>query len=307
MIELIAEPQIIKTWEQFVKENPSYSIALDGYVSGPPMYDDKGPKLNLNHHEGIYRLATRSVSAQAYLSIKVGLIDKFRENNEERVNIYVNDPDQDVCLAVWLLRNYKKISKPREEPLVERLVEIEDKLDTTAGTYPINPESDIMKKIAWVFKPYTDARFAGNLEKMNSIDMKNLIDKVSNRIDYYFSGKCEKLEPDTRYEKVYKGKNWIMVNEIGAHARTKLFWDGVKAFVSVKERQDGNYNYILGKMSPFIPFPIEMFYKELNTIEGLLNDIDRWGGSDTIGGSPRQKGSRIKPKELRKLIDTLIR
>ena len=44
MIQLIAEPRVVKTWNQFIKESPPYSIALDGYVSGAPNYQSSGPR-----------------------------------------------------------------------------------------------------------------------------------------------------------------------------------------------------------------------------------------------------------------------
>ena len=38
----------------------------------------------------------------------------------------------------------------------------------------------------------------------------------------------------------------------------------------------------------------------------IVTSGNMWGGSDTIGGSPRQTGSRLKPEELQKIInDTL--
>jgi hypothetical protein len=43
--------------------------------------------------------------------------------------------------------------------------------------------------------------------------------------------------------------------------------------------------------------------EQLNQAEGLGGALDRWGGGDTIGGSPRVKGSALAPAEVEKLIN----
>gem|GEM_PF-6274584 len=40
-ITLDVEPGVTKTWDAFCRESPPYSIALDGYVNGPPAYDQR--------------------------------------------------------------------------------------------------------------------------------------------------------------------------------------------------------------------------------------------------------------------------
>ena len=304
MIKLIVEPRVTKSWNEFIKQIPSYSIALDGYVKGPTNYQPKGPRLNVNHHEGIDRLSTRSSSAQIYILIKQGLLKRFKEDNDLKLNIYINHPDQDVCLAIWLLLNHKRIIK-KNEYLIENLVNIEDKLDITGGAYPFDENSDIIKEIAWVFEPYTRARSFGKLDNANNNEIKQLIRSILTRIDKHCGGKSEKINLDARYKIIYSNKNWYMVDEIGAYARMRLVKDGIKAFVSVKKRFDGNYNYVLLKTNPFILFPINEMYHKLNKIE--KNKIEKWGGGDIIGGSPRITGSKIKPEEMIEIINKLFK
>jgi hypothetical protein len=59
-------------------------------------------------------------------------------------------------------------------------------------------------------------------------------------------------------------------------------------------------------MSPFVDFPHTEILDKLNEIEGRASSKDRWGGSDTIGGSPRQSGSEIKPRDLEQIVNELI-
>jgi len=310
MIDLIVEPRAVKTWEQFCRENPAYSIALDGYVTGAPKFDENGPYLNLNHHENVDRLATRSTCSQAYMHIKQYLFDKFRKNNEPIAQVYINDPDQDTSLAVWLLKNHSIIEKQNglsiKKLLIEKLVDAEDKLDVTAGAYPFS-DIDILERITWIFQPYTDARTAGKISSMNADEMKGIVDECCFRVDSYTEGKANTVKLDCRYETIGGGENWAMIKETGANARVKLFGDGIRAFISlIGKKDESNYAYTIGKISPFVPFPIEKLYAELNKIEGIDGN-DKWGGSSIIGGSPRQRGSRIPPKELENIINGLLK
>src|SRR3989338_10976306 len=139
MISLHVEPRKVLKWEQFVKEKPAFSIALDGYVRGKPHFDPQGPYANFNHHEDVDRLGTRATCAQVSVAIKQGLFETFQQQNEPHANVYVNDPDQDTCLAVWLLQNAERLTGQKSEPLIKRLIAVEDFLDVTAGAYPFNP------------------------------------------------------------------------------------------------------------------------------------------------------------------------
>jgi len=69
-------------WEDFINSKPNFSIALDGYVKGPPRFSIQGPYANFNHHEGVARIATRSTCAQVYFYIRLGLLDTFQKKGE---------------------------------------------------------------------------------------------------------------------------------------------------------------------------------------------------------------------------------
>ncbi|MEK6835108.1 MAG: hypothetical protein AABX61_02490 [Nanoarchaeota archaeon] len=302
MINLNIEPRIEKSWKRFIRENPPYSIALDGYVRDKPRFTPKGPYANFDHHYGVNRLSTRSTTGQTYNAIKLGLLTRFRDEKGVKINLNVNDCDQDVCPAVWLFYNHDRIELNKSEPLITRLVGVVDLLDSSGGVYPISPSTKIMKEIGWIFEPYTDARFKGRVKNMNANEMKIIIDSVCDRISRYTIGKGEQIELDTRYEKIFSENNWAVIREIGQHARSRLLMDGIEAFASVLE-VDGKFFYSIGRLSQLIDFPIEILYKKLNMIERCdESSSNRWGGSDLIGGSPRLTGSKIPPKDLVDLI-----
>jgi len=267
-----------------------------------------GPYANFNHHEEVDRLATRSTSGQVHLAIKQGLMDSFRPNGRVEGNIYVNDPDQDTCTAYWLLKNYERIEGKKSEPLINRLVHAEDLQDCTAGAYPFDPLSKLMRELAWVYEPYTNARVSNRVQKMDEYEMRSVMEAVSGRISKHVLGQGEEVTPDLRYERIGGGNNWAMVKEIGAQARTKLFADGIKAFVAVRDNNNGTYIYSIGRMSPYIPFPVDELPDYLNKIEGISADAtDKWGGGNTIIGSPRKAGSKQLPTELEKNINDYLK
>lgn len=307
MIELHVEPRVVKSWEQFQREAPGGSLGLDGYVAGPPRFAPEGPHANLNHHEGVDRLATRSSAAQVLLMVKQGLFDAFRKDDAPFARVYVNDADQDTSLAVWLLRNQERISGVRSEPLLSRLVFCSDMMDATAGAYPFPPDSQIVRELGWIYEPYEQARLSGHLLVMSAGEMEGLLDAVGARIDAYALGKGGTVALDTRYQVLHRGRGWAMVRELGAQARTRLFQDGLKAFVAVRDGPDGAFVYSIGRMSPFVAFPLDELYEALNTAEGIeVDDLDRWGGGNTIGGSPRQRGSRLDPEALAACIEAVL-
>lgn len=61
---------------------------------------------NFNHHEGVVRLATASTSEQVLIALKTGFSDTFRLDD---LNMYINDPDQDTALALWILINHDRL------------------------------------------------------------------------------------------------------------------------------------------------------------------------------------------------------
>jgi hypothetical protein len=303
MIELIVRPREVIKWKEFL-ELPGYAIALDGFVYGPTMFSKKGPHLNLNHHEEVDRPSTRSTCAQVMVAAKTGLCRNFKKNGEFFAQVYVNDPDQDTAMAVWLLRNHERISGFRSEPLINRLVFANDMLDATAGSYPFDPDSKVYGDMAWIFKPYTEARLSGHLKNMNSGEMEAVIDAIGKRIDDYTLGRGKQCQLDNRYERLIEGDGWALVREIGSDARTRMIMDGVYSFVSLRVAEDGANIYSIGSLSPFEDFPLDVFYPALNEAEGILpEETDRWGGGNTIGGSPRNRGSNLAPEEVAKIIN----
>lgn len=300
-VELHVEPRVPPlTREEFCRTKPPNSIALDGYVYGGPWFEHKGPYVSFNHHEEVDRLATRATCGQVLMAIRQGLFSTFIPVGRNKLHLWVNDCDEDVCLSTFLLR-HGFLSKNVSNPALNRIVFMEDAMDTTAGSYPFPPD----EKLAWVFDTYRKFRLAGGLERKDPNEYLGIIEDTENRIMQYIVGNAGRVEIDTSYEVLHEGKGWVLIQETGSHAKTGVFGDGYQAYISVRKRPNGRYTYSIGKVA-FYDLDMELLFKNLNTKEKTLNCPDRWGGGNTVGGSPRVSGSSQTPEEVAQVfLETL--
>jgi len=292
------------TWDQFCKNTEPYSLALDGFVCDGPQYDFSGPRVNFNHHENCDRLATRSTCAQVLMAIRQGMFKLFRDPSGPKADVYVNDCDEDVCLSWFLLKNSYLVAGAMN-PLINRLVTMEDALDCTAGAYPYPGDLPVLQELAWIFEPYRLFRINGGIERKINSQFQSVITDVENRILKHITGTGSSVPFDCRYDTLGGGPGWSLVKEIGAQARNGMFSDGIQSYISVRERPDNKWTYTIGKLSSFIPFNLQFLYDELNKIDS--NGSDRWGGSNTVGGSPRVGGSKLSPSDLQNILNSLIK
>lgn len=293
------------SWDHFLKSAPKFGVALDGYVHEGPRFDNSKVVVNFNHHEGVDRLATRATCAQVLMAIRQGMFYKFRDMfGSPCARVFVNDCDEDVCTSWFLLNNHHLVDSTMN-PIINRLVAMEDALDSTAGAYPFPADLPALKELAWVFEPYRQFRMSGGLDKRNADAYRSIITDVENRILQHVAGRGKSISfLDTRYELIGGGDGWSMVKEVGPYARTAMFGDGIKAYVSVRERSDGRYTYTIGKLSPFIPLDLLSLTEALNREDDIVGE-DKWGGGNNIMGSPRSRGSSFKPDKLSEIIKGL--
>ena len=305
-IDLNIEPRKVYRWSDFKKQKPSYSIALDGFVDSATRRDTGGPYANFDHHSRVDRLATRSTSEQVHIEIKLGLFDTFRKDGVPEAHVYVNDPDEDTCLAWWLLKNYEQV-KNFADPRINRLVYCEDRLDCTAGAYPFG-DTSMRRKMAWIFQPYNEARFNGRVAQMEEGEMRSIIESVEARISSHIIGEGAELRLEGHYEKIGGGPGWTLTKETGPASRMAMYNDGISAFAAlVAEKPDGSFVYTLGRRSVWTPFNLQKLYSRLNEEEpNIISDSNKWGGSDTIGGSPRDTASKLSPKKLQEIINAIL-
>jgi hypothetical protein len=281
------------SWDQFCKSTPPFSIAVDGYVRDVSLFDASAPRANFDHHslnendstkrgfpgKRIDRLITRATCGQMYIAIRTGLLQCFRDEGGVHAELYTLDGDQDVCTTWHLLKHSEQIER-EYNPRLNRLVTLEDHLDCFGGAYPLPIDLPDLQELAWVFEPYTKFRLSGGVDRKNGDEFVSMIQETEHRICLY------------------------VMNEEGAQARTAMVADGIRAFISVRERGDGRYTYTVARTAPFVRFSVPAILAALNAAEGCT--IDCWGGSDTIGGSPHVAGSKLSPQEVKDIVDHVL-
>lgn len=312
IINLIIQPRKSISWEEFLNSTSGPSIALDGYVNDAPNYSESTKHVNFDHHHDVVREATMATAEQVLMAVKGGLFESFTDSSGKPfANVYINDCDQDTCLAIFILENHKLFEGVQTVPNFNRLLNIDSKLDITGGAYPMNLRDELVQMHEWVMEPYSKLRASGGLAIANEQVMLNCVESINARIMQFIMGESGKIDLDIRHDILQTSKSLkglFLVREIGGNsARYHLFSKGMNAFVSVvAKREDGKYVYSIGRKSRYIPFPVQKFYVLLNKAEGLTRE-NGWGGSDIIGGSSRQLGSSLEPEAVFEIIENEIR
>lgn len=294
-------------WEEFTQQAPQSSVALDGVVLGGPRYDENKLHLNLDHHDGVVREATMATCMQALYAIKGGMMKRFLSGSKDgKVHIFMNDTDQDSTLAYLLLAHSEQFEGIASNPLVNRLLELTNRADITGGGFPMKINDQVVKQRNWLFQPYTGLRKSGKLAQANAEMLRDNLEAMERRFEKFLMGQSEEIDSDTRHEILYKSPfGWWLVDEIGGtDAREYLFSQGMDAFLSiVATRPDGARVITAGRRSRYVPYPVRELYGVYNEAEGLPADKG-WNGSDIVGGSSRQFGSKLTNPRLIELTDT---
>jgi hypothetical protein len=296
MIELEVRLGPGVTREEFIATHPPFSIALDGYVRSEPFLEMRadGPLRNFNHHEAVDRSCTTATCEQARRGVLLGLYDLFRDARGRRAKLWVNDCDQDVCLSTWILINPDRAA----EPLVRKLTQIEDLLDSSSGTFPLPHERDLLAELRWVFEPYTRAR--PRLVALTADDMRQVIADVHLRVDQFAVGRADRLVLEGDYRRL-GGDEWWLVEVDRLQARERMVAAGVRAAVEITGKHGECWMYSVWRRSEYIVwFPIRDILAALSARE------PGWGGADNVGGSPRPHGSKLAPAEVEAIVSEVV-
>jgi hypothetical protein len=303
MIELHVRPGPGLAREAFVAGHPPFAIALDGYVAGEPFLELRagGPYRNFNHHEAVDRSCMTATCEQARRAVLLGLYELFSSDGARTAALYVNDCDQDVCLSTWILMNPDRAA----EPLVRQLAQIEDLLDSSSGTFPMPHERDLLAEVRWVFEPYARAR--PRLAGLSAAEMRAVIEDVHRRIEDFVIGRAGRCALEGEYRRIGGGE-WWMVEVDRPQARERMVAAGVRAAVEITARHGGRTSYSVWRRSEYVWwFPVREILDALNAAEGIgPGDPHRWGGAETVGGSPRGLGSRLRPGEVELVVDAVV-
>ncbi len=303
-IDLVVRPGPAVTRQQFLTTHPPFAIALDGYVFGEPWLEltPDGPYRNFNHHEAVDRSCTSATCEQARRAVLLGLYELFRTDGARHATLYVNDCDQDVCLATWVLMNPDRAT----EPLVRVISQIVDLLDMSAGVFPMPHERDLLGQVRWVFEPYARAR--PQLLAMPAAGLEQVIVDVHHRLDAFVLGRAEVLPLVGEFTALGGGDGWVLAQVTHQSARERMVASGVRAAVELFGRAGERYLYTLWRRSEYVVnFPLKDLLAALNVVEGFAPvDREGWGGAETVGGSPRGRGSSLSPAQVEVIVNRVI-
>ena len=285
--------------ESLLSELPEYSIALDGRVQGPEI-DSENNRYSFDHHSKCLRFCTTSACMQTRDAIALGL-------EPHKYTIYINDVDMDVCMSIWCLKNPDKCSDPR----IKQLIDAVGHSDMHCGAINLN---GMTKTVEWVSAPHTDSIRSGDYHMLSPNGLLTVMESILHRIDKYFAGEaateiaCQYLHGE--YSIKRNENSWVLVESNDPHVYSTLYRAGFDRIVLVKPQECSNV-VSLAKRSDFIEgFPIDIMYLSLNKIEPLFGGNPGWGGSSSVGGSPRNddgSGTRIPIKVITQVIDAHVK
>ena len=307
--EFVIVPGAEVPWDDFVLNHPAGSIALDGYVPGKSDFEPVGPYATLDHHKDVGRFSTASTAQQLLICLRNGLRQSFHdEHGNFTATAFANHADEDIFVAKYLLDHADELSGPvtTDQLPLEHFVHVAGVMDATAGAYPYPVDFDDMQIMAWIFEEYNVAR----LEKLFYLPENKhsaalhyeLTAIATGKIALHLAGRGERRELDTRHNKTIGGEGWHIVEKIGAHARIGAFADGVDAYLMSEPsaENDGRWHHVVGRRSPFVPFPVPELTAHMNTLE------PGWGGATNVAGSPRPDGSIFDPVAVQHEFNSVI-
>ncbi|MBW2542810.1 MAG: hypothetical protein JRF15_12020 [Deltaproteobacteria bacterium] len=293
------------------KELGERVILLDGAGTFGPLLDNKRRLYNLDHHQGCERTFTLATCEQALLMVTSGL-----DLGEGDWRIFANEPDLDTVLALWCLLNHVRLRELRPEvrDILYPLIRLEGAIDAN-GTelaevcgLPKDVYEKAQRRLGELLEREKCVKGGGDWQTLDldayTIEMLGAIDRIIYSVED-FRGYAS---IDEVYGHVEIGERSVAIlcrDDSGIYAVEKLLKErwGEQLGVIALEREPGHYT--LRRASTLADI-------DLNDAYSLLNQLDRnvdgrppgkrWGGSESIGGSPRQGGSTFGPSELLQLL-----
>ncbi|MDX2438604.1 MAG: CPBP family intramembrane metalloprotease [Acidobacteriota bacterium] len=285
------------------RKYPKGTIFLDGAAQGEPFMDASKGIYNLDHHEGCVRSFTLSTCEQAMILILKGL-----DLDDERWEVWANEPDFDTVLAIWLLLNHRRIGG--EDPALRRrlmpIVRLQGVIDAHGF------ELDELT----AFPPHLQKATLDTINELRSdelalkaqgvwgtTDLLEFTHSALQQIDdlVYTPGDFEGLREVEELARVRISPHRLAVachSEAGIYEVEEQLKEvhGDRLGLLILQKDDRTYT--LRQVDPFLPTNLDDVYDRLNLLDGAVSGSQRWGGSGDIGGSPRGVGTDLRIDEI---------
>jgi hypothetical protein len=293
------------------KELGERVILLDGAGTFGPLLDNKRRLYNLDHHQECERTFTLATCEQALLMVTSGL-----DLGEGDWRVFANEPDLDTVLALWCLLNHARLKDLRTEArdTLYPLIRLEGAIDAN-GTelaevcgLPKAVYEEAQRNLGKLLEREQGVKGGGNWQTLDleayTAEMLGAIDRMIYSVeDFRGYASIEEV-----YGHVEIGERSVAVicrDDSGIYAVEKLLkahW-GEQLGAIALEREPGHYT--LRRASTLSDIDLNDAYSVLNQLDRHVDGRPpgkRWGGSESIGGSPRQGGSALGPSELLRVL-----
>ncbi len=288
------------------RKAPPGTIYLDGVAQAEPFLDHDKKVYNLDHHEGCVRTFTLATCEQALIMCVKGLDLRDRE-----WKIFANEPDLDTILAIWIILNHQRINN--RDAIHRRslfaLVRLEGIIDALGlelrelSGLPADLLQKLMRVIDRLRVEELELKKAGEWSKTDFLaytfgvlrKLDQFLIKLGELDDFKGVEELARIELTNNRIAVVVASD-LGIYELEPHL-TKLYGNRL-GWVALRR---GEKDYTLRQMDLFMPVNLEDVYQRLNfmdpAVKGRIN-VNRWGGSGDIGGSPRDLGTRLLPGEI---------
>lgn len=295
------------SWEEFERQSPPYSIALEALDDVP---GQRGTRVSFDHHAGVIRQVTMSAAMQAYIAVRQSRMMERWLRKRRPIDVYVWNADQDVCLAAFVLEYHNLLENAQGAPLLRWIVQYNNKIDICGGLYPVRIEDLVANHFTWVFEPFRQQRKLGKVAGDEAI-VTHTIRQVCDRLLALLEGKAGTTPVLVRPEILYTSPlGFVIVDEKGDPAsRLVLASQGHTNLISLLcRRPSGRYTYsvIRGAVYDFeTTFDVPRLIAAFQAAEDQP-DKPIWGGSNTAAGSDSALGSSLTWQQLRDIAESVL-
>ena len=296
-----------RSWEEFERESPPYSIALEALDDVP---GQRGSRVSFDHHTGVIRQITMSAAMQAYIAVRQSRLMERWMRKHSPIDVYVWNADQDVCLAAFVLEYHDLLLGAQGAPLLRWIVQYNNKIDICGGLYPVRLEDLVANHFTWVFEPFRQQRMMGKVAG-DEVIVVQTIRLVCDRLLALLKGEAGTTPISTMPDILYASPHdFVIADEKGDPAsRLVLATQGHTNLISlVCRRGSGRFTYtvIRGAL-----FDVECDFNVPKLIAAFQAAEDQpltpiWGGSDTVAGSDSALGSSLEWQQLRDIAERVL-
>jgi hypothetical protein len=286
-------------------------ILLDGAGSFPPLLDNKNKIYNLDHHEGCERTFTLATCEQALLVVHGGV-----QLAEGDWTVYANEPDLDTVLAIWCLLNYERLQHldERSRDILFPLIRLEGAIDANGMELarlcglPERALAEAQHRLDRLLAREREIKarglwFATDLLQFTREALMDIDRLIFSEHDFSEYAHVEEV-----YGHVEIGRRRVAVacrDDAGIYEverSLKKRWGDQLALIVLEKEP---HRYTLRRPAALSDIDLRAAYATLNLLDPAVDGRPpgkTWGGSDSIGGSPRPAGTLLGPGDLLKVL-----